>query len=72
MKTVLLLALLITSCTSSTEFGECVGLNEEKQADLVYKYSSWNIAMGIIFSELVVPPIAVVLDALECPVGRKK
>lgn len=58
-------------CTSSTKYGKCVGLNSNEDNSLKYEYSSWNIAMAIIFSELIAPPIYVFLDELKCPVGKK-
>lgn len=68
---VALAATLLVGCESSTEFGECVGVVEEKNPALVYDISAWNIAMGVIFFEMVVPPLVVLLDELECPVGKK-
>lgn len=65
------LALATASCTSETDFGPCIGAFDEKDPGLIYKMSGWNIAMGIIFFELIVPPIIVVVDETLCPIGRK-
>ncbi len=69
---ILALALTVFSaCTSSTPHGECIGLNGPEDPKLQYRYSGWNIAMGVIFFELIAPPIVVALDQLKCPVGPK-
>lgn len=66
-----LLLLALAGCVSKTTYGPCVGLNGGEDSTLVYHGSERNIAMGIIFSELIVPPIKVALDEYKCPVGRK-
>jgi hypothetical protein len=73
VKYFVLLFLLITGCTSSTEFGKCIGAfdDEFKQPDLVYKASTWNIALGVIFIETVIVPLFVVLDEAQCPFAKK-
>jgi len=72
-KFLLILSLLLTiSCTTRTEFGECIGAFDEKQPDLIYKMSYWNLAMGIIFIETVVVPLVTVGDDLICPIGKRK
>lgn len=57
-------------CESSTQYGSCVGLNDAKDPTLVYKYSTRNIILGVVFFQLVAPPIIVGLNELECPVGK--
>jgi len=69
-KLLLIICILVTGCTSKTEFGPCIGINQEKKPDLRYEYSGWNIAMGVIFAELIAPPIVVVLNELQCPVEK--
>jgi hypothetical protein len=66
----LLLAALV-GCTSSTEYGQCVGAFDEKDPKLTYKVSAVNVAMAVIFFSLVAPPIFVIVDETFCPVGRK-
>lgn len=65
------LMLMLSACTSSTEFGPCVGLNGGENPKLEYKYSAKNIAIGFFFSSLILPPIFVALDEYKCPVGNK-
>lgn len=66
-----LIATLLVGCTSSTQFGPCVGFAEQQNPKLTYKVSGWNLAMGIIFFELIVPPIIVATDETLCPNGTK-
>ena len=68
---IVLLMLTLASCSSSNDLGKCVGLNGHEDPKLNYEYSAWNIGVGIVFSELIVPPIIVALDELKCPVSKK-
>lgn len=72
MKYLLLFSLILSGCASSTQYGKCVGLNSQEDPKLRYEYSAWNIAIGVIFLELVIPPLFVVLDELKCPVDKKE
>jgi hypothetical protein len=63
---------LLAGCTSKTEFGPCVGLGDDKDPALTYKLSAWNIAMGVIFIELIAPPIFIAVDETFCPIGKKQ
>lgn len=63
--------LSLAACTTHTDYGDCVGAFDDRDPRLTYKMSAWNIAMGVIFVEMVIPPIYVVADATLCPVGRK-
>jgi hypothetical protein len=67
---VLLLSALV-GCTSSTEYGECVGAFDAKDPALVYKVSAWNVFLAVIGFQFVAPPIFVIVDETFCPVGRK-
>ncbi len=72
MKTLFLVALLLlSSCDSVTQFGPCIGIADDKDPNLIYKLSGWNVAMGIIFIETVFVPIIVLVDNTFCQVGRK-
>lgn len=63
---------LATGCDSRTEYGECVGVNDEKDPTLVYRTSKWNVTMGILFLSTIVAPVLVVFCELACPVAKKK
>ncbi len=77
MKTCLMVLLLgclflITGCESRTEYGSCIGLGDDRDPSLRYKASTQNIIIGVIFFEMIAPPIIVAVDEFYCPVGRKK
>jgi len=61
--------LALTACETRTEYGKCVGLGERQDPKLEYKLSSRNITLGVIFIELIAPPIIVVTDETFCPTG---
>jgi len=65
------LLILISGCTSKTEFGDCIGLADDKKPDLIYKVSAWNVFVAIIGFEMIAPPIFVAIDETFCPIGRK-
>jgi hypothetical protein len=72
MKYALILAvLLLAGCSSSTPYGQCVGLGDEKDPKLVYKPSVRNLIVGAVFVELIAPPIIVAVDEFYCPIGKK-
>lgn len=67
-KLILVTALLaLTSCTTRTSAGQCVGLADTKVPGLKYELSYWNIFMAALFSETIIIPIIVVAKHLECP-----
>lgn len=68
---VLAIAVLLSGCTEKTEFGPCIGAFDDKDPKLTYKLSGWNLALGIIFFEVIAPPVIVIADETFCPVGRK-
>lgn len=70
----LIIALLLVSavgCSTSTKYGDCVGLMDTKDKSLNYETSIWNIAVGFIFSETLIVPVMVVAKQLECPVSKR-
>ena len=67
----LMTLILLASCTQTTKFGECVGINDTRQDNLVYKANSTNIVVGVIFSETVVVPLVVIFSDLYCPISTK-
>lgn len=73
MKTIisLIFIALLAGCTSSTTYGECVGLGEDKNPNLHYKVSVLNVVMAIVFSQTIVVPVVVAVDEFYCPVGYK-
>ena len=69
---IMILVAMLAGCTSSTQYGQCVGIVDERDPNLVYKLSAQNMAVAIIFFELIAPPIIVLADELYCPVGVKR
>lgn len=62
---------LLAGCTFSNDYGECIGLDDQEQPHLKYEISTWNIVMGVLFVEMLVPPVVVALEATKCPTGRR-
>lgn len=71
MKYVLLLLFLIAGCTSNTEYGDCVGINDTKDIALIYEFSTFNIIVAILAAETIIIPSMVIFNCLECPIGKK-
>ena len=65
------LLLILTGCTESTEYGECIGLGQDKDPELVYRLDKSNAFVAIIFVETIIVPILVLADNIYCPVGQK-
>ena len=66
-------ALFLTGCESERSINgttvSCIGLNSDPLPGVTYKYSTRNIVVGIIFSEMVIPPVIVAFNELQCPVS---
>lgn len=74
MKKIIVLAVFaafLSGCTTKTEYGECIGVLQDKKPDLEYKLSIWNTVLAVVFSETVVVPIVVVANEHSCPVAKK-
>ena len=63
--------LISSGCTEETSFGPCVGLDDEKNPDLVYNISTRNMILSVIFIETIFVPVIVALDETYCPVAKK-
>jgi hypothetical protein len=61
----------LAGCTSKTEYGECIGVLQDKKPDLEYKLSVWNTFLAVVFSETIVVPVVVVANEHSCPVAKK-
>ena len=59
-------------CTTRTDYGECIGIADDKDPTFVYKVSRWNVILGVIFVEMIVPPVIVLANEFSCPVGKKQ
>lgn len=74
IKILIIVSLLLglSSCTSETEYGACVGLDDsDRQPGLTYKVSVRNAFWSAIGFETVIAPILWVTDYMYCPVGVK-
>jgi hypothetical protein len=67
----MMMMLVLTGCQSRTDYGECIGIADTQNPNLVYKVSTRNAVCGIIFIETLVVPIVVLNDQFYCPVGRR-
>lgn len=63
------LVVLLTACTTSTEYGKCVGFMGKKNPKLYYELSTMNVILAAIFFETIIVPVMVFLEDLECPRG---
>lgn len=63
--------LAFSSCTSSNSLGKCVGVSQVQDPSLNYELSIFNAALGIIFFEMIIPPIMVLHHETYCPVSVK-
>ena len=61
----------LNGCTTSTSFGECIGINDTPNPNLVYKASYWNLFLAFVFSETIIVPVVVVLNNIKCPVSKQ-
>ena len=68
---VFLATMILTGCTSSNQFGPCIGAFDEEDPALRYKMETSNFVIGIVFFELIAPPIVVLLDEAKCPIGKR-
>lgn len=68
---IICLTLLLVGCRASTEYGECIGVADDPQPELIYRWSKRNVIVGLIFSESLFVPGWVILFRLKCPVGKK-
>lgn len=70
-KIILIGCLLLAGCVNHTEYGKCVGLGDKQDPALEYKISVRNIIVGIVFVEMIAPPVYVAVDETFCPVGNR-
>jgi hypothetical protein len=67
----LLSLLLLTSCQTHTQYGECIGLADIRDPKTVYRVSIWNAFLAIIFVETVIAPVYIVGKRIECPAAKR-
>ena len=64
------LALMSVGCTSETAYGDCVGLDDNKNPELVYEVDTGNIVVGALLVETLVAPVYIALEEVYCPIGK--
>ena len=69
---ILLVAASLSGCTSSNQFGECIGVFDDGAPGVRYTTSGWNVAMAIIFSETIIVPAVVIASEIKCPTNFPK
>lgn len=67
----ILVVLTLMSCDGSTKYGECIGVFDEGNPDLVYKMSIWNGVWSAIFIETIIVPIVWAAEYARCPIAKK-
>ena len=68
----LMCAAFITGCTAKTEYGECIGIQDDEKPELKYKVNTGNVILGVVFVETAIVPIVVLLDQFKCPIAKKQ
>lgn len=63
--------LLSTSCAFETQYGECIGFDDDPDPTLVYEVSTRNVIWTVLGSESVVPIVVWALECVKCPVGHR-
>lgn len=67
-------ALMAQGCTSETEVDgvdvPCIGAFDDGDPRYAYSTNGWNVAMAVVFFELVIPPIVVIANKSKCPVRK--
>ena len=66
-----IVALSVLACRTETEYGKCVGLNDQRDSTLVYRGSTRNIVIAVVFVETIFVPVIVALNEYACPVARR-
>jgi hypothetical protein len=67
---VAILGVAAAATTTKTEFGDCVGLDDDKNPELVYKTDLGNVVIGAFLVSTIVAPVYLALEAVSCPVGK--
>lgn len=65
----MLLALILatSACKTETDFGSCIGIGDTGNPEVVYRTSTRNLILAIIFSETIVVPAVIVFTNIRCP-----
>ena len=74
---IFVISFLCVSCTSNVRvsgFGvqPCIGAFDTRDPRFLYKMSAWNVFIGLLFFELLVPPVIIVANEIFCPISAKE
>lgn len=59
-----------SGCRTSTDYGECIGVQDDKNPNLEYHVSVRNTVLGLLFIQAFMIPTAIWLFAdFQCPTG---
>lgn len=60
-----------SGCRSRTEYGECIGIQEDENTNLHYRVSTRNVILGVVFFETIFAPAVWLLADFKCPTGPR-
>lgn len=60
-----------SGCVSRTEYGECIGVQEDENASLHYRVPARNVILGVVFVETIFAPAIWLLSDFKCPDAQK-
>lgn len=66
-----LLCFARAGCHGSNRYGECIGLGDEADPNLVYKIDVWNTVWSFLGVETLIAPVLWATSYAKCPVGVK-
>ena len=70
-----LFCLSLMACRSETVIDgtevSCIGAWDDPDPHYVYETSGRNVALGIIFFQMIFPPILVLVYETRCPIGKR-
>jgi ABC-type uncharacterized transport system auxiliary subunit len=69
---ILMFAAALSGCTTSNEFGQCIGAFDDKKPDTQYRLSTKNTVLAIVFIETIFVPVIVLASETQCPVATGK
>ena len=69
---VLSLSAFMFSCKGRSDLGECIGLTDDGESQLIYKVSVRNAFWSFVGLETIIAPILWFTDFAKCPVRIKE
>lgn len=66
-----LILLLLSGCTTRTDYGDCIGAFDERDPTKAYKLDVTNTVVAFLFSWTIFVPVVVVANQTWCPSANK-